>query len=226
MSDRKSELAKNLAEVESRIEDALARSGRSRSEVTLIAVTKFFPISDLEILYELGLREFGENRDSEGAEKSGLLPEDIRWHFQGQVQGRKSPSIARWASTVHSLDSLEHAMKFDQLLAQRGEEKDFFIQLNLEPDRADRGGIDPAVLAPFIDGIGELAHIRLKGLMAVLPLEWEPREGFEQVASLARREQISGLSIGMSGDFELAIEAGATHIRVGSSILGSRPALT
>ena len=106
---RELEIAQNLAKVRERIAKAAASSDRNLEEITLIAVTKNFPVSDAQILYELGIRDMGENRDEEGARKSEQLPADISWHFQGQIQSRKIKSIASWADVVHSLDSLSHA---------------------------------------------------------------------------------------------------------------------
>jgi len=220
---RRSDLLENLAAVEARIENALAIADRSRDEITLIAVTKFFPASDVEILYESGLRHFGENRDDEGAAKSALLPGDAHWHFQGQIQSRKIPSILRWSRTIHSLDSLDHAAKCSRILAESGDSREFFLQVNLEPDRADRGGIALDEIDSFHRGVHELPGMNVIGLMSVLPLTANPESAFNEIARRSREMGLPSLSLGMSGDFEAAIVAGATHIRVGSSILGSRP---
>jgi PLP dependent protein len=229
MTARETELANNLQAVQERIDKAVKTVGRSRSEITLIAVTKFFPVSDVEILYDLGLRDFGENRDSEGADKSLLLPIDARWHFQGQVQSRKIRSIATWADVIHSLDSLEHAAKFNEILGRElgthEAGREFFVQVNLEPERRDRGGVSPAELEDFLASIKSFASLNVSGLMAVLPIDRDIDEGFAYLARLRERFGLLKLSMGMSSDFEAAIRAGATHIRVGSSILGSRPTL-
>lgn len=230
MSAREIELSKNLRSVEERIVKAASSVGRSPSEITLIAVTKFFPATDAQILYNLGLRNFGENRDNEGAEKSALLPSDAHWHFQGQVQSRKIKSIAAWAEIIHSLDSLDHAAKFNEILqsSERATEveREFFIQVNLEPERSDRGGVAPSDLADFLGSVRKYSAVKVSGLMAVLPIDLEIEKGFEIVAGLQQKYDLAKLSIGMSNDFEAAIRTGATHIRVGSSILGSRPTLT
>ena len=223
MTNRKEELRQNLEQVESRIRTALEQSGRRREEITLIAVTKFFPISDAMHLYDLGLRNFGENRDGEGAQKSAELPVDLHWHFQGQIQSRKISSILSWASTVHSLDSLDHAEKCSRFVRESALEREFFIQVNLEPDRTDRGGVAMSEIPAFYESIRGLPGITVAGLMSVLPIEAEPISAFAEVARLSRELELPSLSLGMSGDFEAAILAGATHIRVGSSILGSRP---
>jgi len=223
MKSRESEISENLEAVEVRIARALKESHRSREEITLIAVTKFFPRSDLEILYGLGLRNFGENRDQEGSAKAIELPTDISWHFQGQVQSKKIPSIIEWARVIHSLDSIEHAMKFNQRLKEMGQSREFFLQLNLEPDRTDRGGLPADQVEGFLNASREFSQVKIVGLMSVPPLDKSPAQAFAEVASIAHTLELPSLSLGMSNDFEDAIVAGATHIRVGSSILGSRP---
>lgn len=225
MSDRAFELAEKLRAVEERISTAAKSAGRSRSDITLIAVTKFFPASDARILYDCGVRNFGENRDQEGAEKSSLVPPDSNWHFQGQIQGRKINSIISWAQVIHSLDSQAHAQKFNRRLEEIGESRDFFLQVNLEPERLDRGGVAPSLVGKFLQEVEGLGALRIIGLMTVLPIEMDIEAGFTEVAALQRANGLPALSIGMSNDFEAAIRAGATHIRVGSSILGSRPPL-
>ena len=217
---RELEIAQNLAKVRERIAKAAASSDRNLEEITLIAVTKNFPVSDAQILYELGIRDMGENRDEEGARKSEQLPADISWHFQGQIQSRKIKSIASWADVVHSLDSLSHAEKFAALV--EGKPMEFFLQINLEPEREDRGGIAPNALEEFMDQLKVKTEIVPIGLMTVAPIDQDPTHSFLELAQLGKVAKVEKLSMGMSGDFEAAIAAGATHIRVGSSILGSR----
>ncbi len=223
MSARHEEIRENLEAVQQRILAAATAAGRGVDEITLIAVSKFFPIEDAQSLYELGIRDFGENRDDEGASKSVLLPTDARWHFQGQIQSRKISSIMGWADSIHSLDSLEHAAKCERALIELGENREFFIQINLEPQRRDRGGIALDELPQFLQSTEKFSQVRPVGVMAVLPIAADPRHSFETIATAASRCGLSKLSLGMSGDFEEAIASGATHIRVGSSILGSRP---
>jgi len=223
MKSRESEISENLAAVEERIAIALQQSNRRREEITLIAVTKFFPLSDLEILYGLGLRNFGENRDQEGSAKASEMPSDISWHFQGQIQSKKIPSIIEWARVIHSLDSLEHGKKFNQRLSELGQSREFFLQVNLEPERSDRGGVALAKVEDFFNSVREFSHLTIMGLMSVPPVDLPPRAAFDDVASMAAQLGLGWLSLGMSNDFEDAILSGATHIRVGSSILGSRP---
>jgi pyridoxal phosphate enzyme (YggS family) len=224
--DRYLQIQENLLEVSARIGGALASAGRDPQSLTLIAVTKTYPARDAQILYQLGLRNFGENRDEEGAQKAEQLPPDVIWHFQGQIQSRKIPSIARWAKYVHSLDELSHATKFLQQPAL----PEFFLQVNLESDRPDRGGVPVSGLDRFISELPTQIYARCIGLMAVAPIAQVPAEVFETMATVSQKIRlthpgISGLSIGMSGDFEAAIAHGATHIRIGSSILGVRSPL-
>ena len=217
---RAEEIAANLAQVQEKISRAAAASDRTLDEITLIAVTKNFPVSDAQILYDLGIRNMSENRDEEGARKSEQLPADIRWHFQGQIQSRKIKSISSWADVIHSLDSLSHAEKFAAL--GEGAPTEFFVQINLEPERLDRGGIAPTQIDTFLQELAEKAEIFPIGLMTVAPIDQDPTRVFTELSEMQRRVRLQKLSMGMSGDFEAAISAGATHIRIGSSILGSR----
>lgn len=219
MTARKEELRANLEQVEIKISKVLESVGRNRDEVTLIVVTKTFPVSDAILLYDIGVRDFGENRDEEGFTKAPLLPSDARWHFQGQVQGRKIPSISSWANTVHSLDSLSHAAKFAN--SHNGKALEYFLQVNLEPDATHRGGVQPGEISTFL----QESPVQISGLMVVAPLDSNPStssSAFDSVRELGFLHGLKNLSMGMSGDFEAALTAGATHIRVGSSILGSR----
>ena len=217
---RAEDIAANLAQVQEKISRAAAASDRTLDEITLIAVTKNFPVSDAQILYDLGIRNMSENRDEEGARKSEQLPADIRWHFQGQIQSRKIKSISSWADVIHSLDSLSHAEKFAAL--GEGAPTEFFVQINLEPERHDRGGIAPTQIDTFLQELAEKAEIFPIGLMTVAPIDQDPTRVFTELSEMQRRVRLQNLSMGMSGDFEAAISAGATHIRIGSSILGSR----
>jgi PLP dependent protein len=222
---REVEIAGNLAAVQRRIIDAAERCGRMADEITLIAVTKTYPVSDVKILYDLGLRNFGENRDQEGAVKAPALPSDATWHFQGQIQSNKLKSIANWAQVIHSIDDLGHAKKLNNLSLG----KEIFIQVSLDTatDTATRGGVELDQVPGFISEVMNLANLRVLGLMAVAPLNIEPVTAFKKLAQLAgeirsAHPAISKLSAGMSNDFEEAIGQGATHIRLGSQILGVR----
>lgn len=223
MNVRADEISFNLNSVQSRIAQAAERAGRLHDEITLIAVTKTYPTSDVEILHQLGVQDFAENRDREGAEKSALIPG--RWHFQGQIQSNKISSIALWADVVHSLDDARHTRLLASAVAE-SKVISVFIQVCLDP-RPGRGGILPQDLSPLAELVLAQPCLRLVGLMAVAPLGENPESAFSRLAQIHSdfRQQFpssSALSAGMSGDFETAIEHGATHLRIGSSILGSR----
>ena len=209
---RQQELADRLGQVQSKI---------TRPDVTLIVVTKTYPVSDVQILHDLGVRNFGENRNEEGLEKSAVI--DAMWHFQGGVQSRKLRDIASWAGVIHSIDNLGHLQKLDSV-SEKG--IDIFLQLSLDGD-PDRGGVTETELAQLADAALATEHLRLLGLMCVPPVKAEPRTAFTEIAAIHRRfmahyPQATSLSAGMSGDYQIAMDCGATHIRVGSSILGSR----
>ena len=222
MSNRKEEITQNLSRIKTRIAEAVKSANRSLEDVTLIVVTKTFPVSDVEILYELGVRNFGENRDQEASLKAPQLPTDAIWHFQGQIQSNKLKSIANWADVVHSIDQFSHAEKLNSL----AERKDIFVQVGLDASE-NRGGIRPEDLANFIESVGALTHLRILGLMAVAPLGEDPERAFKRLSEISKNllaihPEKSAISAGMSNDFEAAIANGATHIRIGSQILGVR----
>jgi pyridoxal phosphate enzyme (YggS family) len=223
--DRRGEIAQSLNDVRTRVRQATAKVGRSPESVTLIAVTKTYPASDVEILFDLGVRDFGENRSAEGAEKSALVTG--HWHFQGQIQSNKIAAISRWANTVHSLDQLSHVAKFDRAVGEEsGKRCEIFIQLSLDGDPT-RAGVSGAELLTLGETVMQAANLDLMGLMVVPPVEAEPEAAFTEVAAHAERfrsefSSATSLSAGMSGDYEIAIAYGATHIRVGSQILGPR----
>ena len=209
---RNEELAANLASVQDRI---------TRSDVTLVVVTKTYPVSDVQILKELGVENFGENRTEEGEVKAVAVP--ATWHFQGGIQSRKIKDIVQWADVIHSLDSTEHALKLGQRAVRPIE---VFLQLSLDGD-PDRGGVVESELAALAEAVVAAPNLELVGLMCVPPVSAIPAEAFSQIYSVHQRflsnfPNAQSLSTGMSGDFEVAIDHGATHIRVGSSILGSR----
>lgn len=190
---------------------------------TLIVVTKTYPESDVQILYNAGCRDFGENRSAEGLAKSSAI--DATWHFQGQIQSKKIREIASWASVIHSLDSLAHAEKLDRSI--EGSAKNLFIQLSLDGDPT-RGGVIESQLWPLAEKVLELPHINLQGVMCVPPVEMQPEVAFKKIREIHERfigqfPTAPYLSAGMSGDYMMALDHGATHIRVGSKILGSRP---
>ena len=222
MSSRAAEISANLQAITARIVSAAESAGRDPEEITLIAVTKTFPVSDVKILYELGVRDFGENRDQEGSVKFSELPEDSNWHFQGQIQSNKLKSIATWADVVHSIDDISHAKKLSSLVGA----KDIFVQVSLD-GLPGRGGVNPEQLLDFLAEVTALANLKVRGLMAVAPLDEPPLEAFKRLKTLSEtviktHPNTWEISAGMSNDFEAAISQGATHIRIGSQILGVR----
>ena len=222
MKTRSEELRENLDSIKARINEAAQIAGRNSSEITLIVVTKTFPASDVKILYNLGVRDFGENRDQEASVKSTELPDDCRWHFQGQIQSNKLKSIANWADVLHSIDDVAHARKLDSLVSL----VDVFVQVSLD-NLPNRGGVLPNLLPEFLDEVSAFPHLNIRGLMAVAPLGQEPVVAFKRLKELSDQvitvhPKAREISAGMSNDFEAAISQGATHIRIGSQILGVR----
>ena len=220
MSDRKVEIARNLQEVKERIAVAAKSVNRSPAEIHLVVVTKTFPISDIEILRELGESNFGENRDQEAGPKAHLI--SATWHFQGQIQSNKIKSICEWVDVVHSISSEKEILRF----AQSPRKHEVFLQVSLDGQEG-RGGASPSELALLAELVNESNNLELMGLMAVAPLGIEPEIAFTDLAHIYQgfRSHFPNskfLSAGMSGDFEEAIKHGATHVRIGSSILGSR----
>jgi len=223
MNSRKDEIVSNLALVKEKIKVSALASHRNINEIELIVVTKTFPASDVAILHELGIRDFGENRDSEGASKSVEVAGN--WHFQGQIQSNKLKSITSWASFIHSVDQLRYAQMISDYSA--GNEKPIFMQVSLDKPPQSRSGVNPSELLELAGGISALPGIRLQGLMAVAPVNSPAEQAFAELEDI-RSDFLStfpaakSLSIGMSGDYQIAIKYGATHIRIGSSILGIR----
>ena len=220
MSDRKVEIARNLQEVKERIAVAAKSVNRSPAEIHLVVVTKTFPISDIEILRELGESNFGENRDQEAGPKAHLI--SATWHFQGQIQSNKIKSICEWADVIHSISSEKEILRF----AQSPRKHEVFLQVSLDGQEG-RGGASPSELALLAELVNESNNLELMGLMAVAPLGIEAEKAFTDLAHIYQgfRSHFPNskfLSAGMSGDFEEAIKHGATHVRIGSSILGSR----
>jgi pyridoxal phosphate enzyme (YggS family) len=223
--NRTSEITANLNDVKAKIASAALKAGRDADEITLIVVTKTFPVSDLEILYSLGVREFGENRDQEAVEKVAKLPSNINWNFQGGIQSNKLKSISTWAGCIHSVDKLKYA----QIISEQntGKPKEIFIQVSLDQPPESRGGVDPKRLIDLASEITKLPGISLKGLMAIAPLDLPEEQAFLKLKEIqadfvAAFKDAKYLSAGMSGDYEMAISHGATHLRIGSSILGNR----
>ncbi len=234
MSDDRSEaLGGNLAAVRERVETAASASGRPGSDVTLVVVTKTWPESDLRILHALGVRDFGENRHQEAAEKAaGLTDLDVKWHFIGQVQSNKAHRIAEYAGAVHSVDSERVARRL-AIGAQRADRNlDCFIQVSLDAtgNGAGRGGALPGSIAEIAAVLASSGTLRLAGVMGVAPVGEDAAAAYARLLAVSRELGVhhpgaTAVSAGMSDDFEAAVRAGATHVRVGSAVLGRRPSL-
>lgn len=228
--DRREEIASNLAAVRERIAAACVASGRSPSEITLIAVTKTYPASDVLHLVHLGVRDIGENRDQEAAPKAALVGQGPRWHFIGQLQRNKCKSVVTYASVVHSVDSVELARTLaDQASKRRAEPLDALVQVSLDDD-PDRGGAPRDLFMSVAETIASSHSLRLRGLMAVAPLGEALESAFARLSRYitmfrADHPDATVVSAGMSDDLDTAIAHGATHVRIGSALLGKRTAL-
>ena len=220
-------LAERLSGIDARIAAALEGCGRSGDEITRIVVTKFHPAQLVRDLYALGVRDFGENRDQEAAPKAEELEElDCHWHFIGQLQSNKAKSVVRYADSVHSLDRQSLLESLAKVTVERANPLDVFIQMNLTQDE-NRGGISPGDLLRFAEAVAAVPTLRLRGVMAVASLEGQEERDFELVAEASDRLRAEHsdarfISAGMSGDFELALTYGATHLRIGTAITGNR----
>jgi len=226
---RRHKLAANLAATRARIASAEAAAGRPAGDVALVVVTKFFPASDVRLLAGLGVVDVGENRHQEAeakAAESGDL--DLRWHYIGGLQSNKAAAVAAYADVVESVDRLKLVAPLDRGAAARGRTVDVLLQVSLDlPDADGRAGADPADLAALAREVAAAEHLQLQGLMAVAPLGEDPDEAFSRLAAIRAAFLVDHpfatvLSAGMSGDLEQAIAHGATHVRVGSAVLGSR----
>lgn len=220
------ELEEHLVAVRERVEAAARRSGRAGSDVTLVAVSKTFPASDIRTLYEAGHRDFGENYVQEWQEKADLLPADIRWHFIGGLQSNKAKFLLNRVSLIHSVDRDSVA---EAISRRASGPQDILIQVNTGNDDA-KGGVEPSEVLGFFERCAGLEHVRVRGLMTIPPFhaeESELRGYFSQMrqafeALKAQSGDVDTLSMGMTSDFEWAIEEGATLVRVGTAIFGRR----
>jgi PLP dependent protein len=214
-----------------RIAGACARSGRSTDQVELIVITKNHPVDLVLELSDLGHRVFGENRDQEAKPKAAsfaqLRPQvGASWHFVGQLQTNKVKSVLSYASSIHSIDRDSLVAELSKVLTRNEQEVDGFIELNLTGDPG-RGGVLPEKLEELAQKVLDEPRIKLRGLMAVAGLGVDARAEFDRVLAIQEKflsysPESKDLSLGMSEDFEIAIEMGATHIRVGSAITGPR----
>lgn len=228
---RRAELAANLAAARDRIAAACAAAGRTTDEVTLVAVTKTFPASDVRLLVGLGQHDIGENRDAEASVKAAELSDlPVRWHFVGQLQRNKANSVVRYADLVHSVDRRPLVEALAGAAARhRDHPLDVLLQVRLD-DAEGRGGVPVGELPALVDDVLGHDELRLRGLMAVAPLGADPDPAFAVLAE--RAEWLWGVvptativSAGMTGDLEAAVRHGATHVRVGRGLLGTRAKL-
>jgi PLP dependent protein len=228
---RKAELAGRLDAVRARITAACEAVGRASDEVTLIAVTKTYPASDVALLCELGACEIGENRDQEAAPKAAecaSLGVPVTWHFVGQLQTNKVASVVEYAAVVHSVDRLRLVGALGSRARQAGRVVTCLVQVSLDGD-PERGGAFGPQVAAVADAIAEQGGLVLGGVMAVAPLGIEAGVAFRELSRVADTVRSAHpdavmISAGMSADLEQAIEAGATHVRVGTALLGGRRA--
>lgn len=227
---RRDEIATGLDDVQRRIAEAAAASGRAADDVTLVVVTKFFPASDVRLLAELGVTDVGENRHPEAGDKLAECGDlGLRWHFIGGLQSNKAAAVGSYADVVESVDRVKVVNALNRGAHERSREVDVLLQVSLDPPgREGRSGADAQDLPALAEAVDAAGMLRLRGLMAIAPLGEDPRAAFDRLAEVrasfvADRPDATWLSAGMSNDFEDAIGAGATHVRVGSAILGARP---
>ena len=225
---RRAELGANLRDVHARMATAAEAVGRDPAELTLVVVTKTWPASDVRLLAELGVHEVGENRDQEAAAKAAALTDvPLVWHFVGQLQSNKVRSVVRYADVVESVDRPRLVTVLEREAGERHRVIRCLVQVALD-DVPGRGGVVPAGLAALADQVASSPHLRLTGLMAVAPFGADPEVAFDRLAGLARQLRTDHpaatvVSAGMSGDLEAAVRHGATHVRIGTAVLGHRP---
>ena len=231
-ADRRAELARNLAAARARVAVACAAAGRDASEITLIAVTKTRPAADAVMLADLGLADFGENRDQEAAPKAAAVAEAtsaaITWHFIGQLQTNKAHSVVRYANVVHSVDRvrLVRALGAAARAAAGARALSCLVQVSLDGDPS-RGGVPVGEIPQVAAAIEAEPGLVLGGLMAVAPLGVPPETAFASLRAISGivREinpAAAIISAGMSADLEAAVHNGATHLRIGTALLGNR----
>ena len=225
-------LKERLEEVEEKIQEACRRAGRDRSEVTLIAVSKTKPAEVLKEAYDLGIRVFGENKVQELTEKYEVLPKDIRWHMIGHLQTNKVKYIADKVELIHSVDSLKLAETIEKEAAKRHRTIDILVEVNVAEEES-KFGLKVEEVIPFIEKVAGFSHINVRGLMTIAPFVENPEKNRSVFADLRKLSvditeknidnvNVSILSMGMTNDYEVAIEEGATMVRVGTGIFGAR----
>jgi pyridoxal phosphate enzyme (YggS family) len=231
--DRRAEIAANLADFTATLGAVCAAVGRDPAQLTVIAVTKTFPATDVALLAGLGVRDVGENRDQEAAPKHELCADlALRWHFVGALQRNKVRSVVRYADVVHSVDRRRLIDALSTAAVDADRTLDALIQVSLDPRPATdtgRAGVDPADVEALADRVAAAPGLTLGGVMAVAPLGADADLAFGRLAEVAagvqaRHPSATVISAGMSGDFESAIRHGATHLRIGTALLGRRSA--
>jgi len=232
-SHRRDELESALASCRHRIEHSCAAVGRDHEDVTLVVVTKFFPASDVRLLAELGVTHVGENRHQEAAAKAAECADlGLTWHFIGGLQSNKAAAVASYADVVESVDRVKLVAGLQRGAQDRSPPLDCLIQVSLDAADASaaRAGVEPTGIVELANAVDAAASLRLRGLMAVAPLDEDPAAAFGRLGGiradfLAARPDATWLSAGMSTDLEAAVRAGATHVRIGSAVLGPRPTI-
>lgn len=225
-------LKDQLQEVEKRIQAACDRAGRKREEVTLIAVSKTKPVETLQEAYDLGVRIFGENKVQELTAKYEALPKDIHWHMIGHLQTNKVKYIIDKAELIHSVDSLKLAETIEKEAAKHDLIADILVEVNVAEEES-KFGMKMEEVIPFVEKVSAFPHVRVRGLMTIAPFVEDPEENRSIFADLHKlyidikkknhdNDTVSVLSMGMSNDYEVAIEEGATMVRVGTGIFGAR----
>jgi pyridoxal phosphate enzyme (YggS family) len=225
--NRNEELQQNLNDIQNQIQKACDSAGRALCDVHLIAVSKTWPASDIRILHELGVRDFGESKDQEAIEKVAELSDlDINWHFIGQVQTNKLNHIAKYADVVHALDRPKVITGLDAAAGKLNRQITGLLQISLDGDES-RGGVRIEAALELADLLSKCENLSFGGVMAVAPISMEPDVAFAKLLNIAGQIQENHptakiISAGMSEDFESALKNGATHLRIGSALLGKR----
>lgn len=225
-------IQENLETVKERIQNACRRAGRNPDEVTLIAVSKTKPVEMLQEAYEAGVREFGENKPQELRDKYPCLPQDIHWHMIGHLQRNKIKYLIDKVCLIHSVDSLRLAEAIDEEAGKRGLRVSVLAEVNMAGEES-KFGVTPQETPSFVEALSRFPHLRVEGLMTIAPFTEHPEENrpyFRNLKKLSVDIQAKNidnvcmrhLSMGMTGDFEVAVEEGATMVRVGTGIFGAR----
>ncbi len=225
------EIEANLQAVRERIAAAARRVGRNPAEITLVTVRKTRPVKVIRAAYELGLRDFGENRIEEAETKFGLLPDDIRWHMVGHVQSRKAARAVTPYVLVHSVDRMKLARRLDRFAGEAERTLPILLEVNVSGE-ASKYGLRPAEVEPAVEAMRGFEHLRIQGLMTMAPIVPDPEEARPIFVALRElRQRLAAhfpdldwrhLSMGMTDDFEVAVEEGATIVRIGRAIFGER----